>query len=57
MNNDKQQVELDELLKETENIASYLSRQISNKTIHTQLDIQNIKRFMDALENYKRVTK
>jgi diadenosine tetraphosphate (Ap4A) HIT family hydrolase len=54
---DQNQNELAELLKEAQLIANYLMRQVNSKAITTRLDIQNIERFCNALDVYKKVSK
>jgi len=49
--------ELNELLKEAEKIANYLARQVKSGAIKTLLDVQNIERFVEALDAYRRVSK
>ena len=45
--------ELNELLKEAEKIANYLARQVKSGAIKTLLDVQNIERFVEALNVYQ----
>ncbi len=48
--------ELNKLLIESENIAGYLTRQVNSGGIKTLLDKQNIKRFVEALDAYKKMS-
>ena len=50
----KNRREIDTLLKEAENIGAFLKQQIANQKIKELIYIQNIQKFLNAIEDYKK---